>query len=76
MAIRIRIIDGRAVALNAAITKAEKGDIYLNDGAHHALATKFGVDWRHEGWLKDDMADPVIKDLMLHEENKHLLKLK
>lgn len=69
MAIRIREIDGHLVALCAAKTKAKAGDIYLGDGAHHALTTKFGVDWVSEGRLDDDLADDVIKKLMLKEES-------
>lgn len=70
MAIRIREIDGSIVALCAAKTKAKTGDIYLGDAAHHALTTKFGVDWVSEGRLKikDEGSDDVIKKLMLKEE--------
>lgn len=70
MAIRIREIKGHIVALCAAKTKARKGDIYLDDGAHHALTTKFGVDWVSEGRLTEDLADDIIKDLMLREETR------
>jgi len=70
MAIRIRKIKGKIVALCAAKTKAEKGDIYLGDEAHHALSTKFGVDWVSEKRLTEDLADDNIKSLMLKEENK------
>ena len=69
MAIRIREIYGEVVALCAAKTKAKDGDIYLDDRAHHALSTKFGVDWVSEGRLKDDVADGIIKELMLEEES-------
>lgn len=70
MAIRIRKIKGETVALCAAKTKAEKGDIYLNDSIHHALSTKFGIDWVSEGRFDEDLADPIIKTLMLQEEAK------
>ena len=70
MAIRIREIRGHTVALCAAITEAKEGDIYLHDGIHHALSTKFGVDWVEEGFLDKDLADPIIKGLMLQEEGK------
>ena len=71
MAIRIREIDGHLVALCAAKTKAKAGDIYLGDGAHHALTTKFGVDWVSEGRIKpeDEGSDDIIKKLMLKEES-------
>lgn len=70
MSIRIREINGHTVALCAAKTKVKKGDIYLGDGIHHALTTKFGVDWVSEGRLVEDLADDIIKDLMLKEERK------
>ena len=68
MAIRIRKINGTTVALCAAKTRAKEGDIYLDDSAHHALSTKFGVDWVNEGFLKEDLADEEVKKLMLIEE--------
>ena len=68
MSIRIREIEGKTVALCAAKTEAKEGDIYLDDNVHHALSTKFGVDWVSEGRLTEDLADEIIKDLMLKEE--------
>ncbi len=68
MAIRIREINGTTVALCAAKTRAKEGDIYLDDSAHHALSTKFGVDWFEEGFLKKDLADERVKRLMLITE--------
>ena len=68
MAIRIRNVSGVIVALCAAKTEHVKGDIYLNDSAHHALSTKFGVDWVQEGWLTNDLADGKIKNIMLRTE--------
>lgn len=49
MAIRIRKINGKTVALCAAETKAEKEDIYLDDTIDHALRTKFLEDYKSEG---------------------------
>ena len=53
MAIRIRKIEGRwpgmCVALCAAEFEAEPGDLYLDDGIHHALYLKFDADRRKEG---------------------------
>ena len=50
MAIRIRQTKlFNYVALCAAETEAEPGDIYLNDGIHHALYVKFDADRRKEG---------------------------
>lgn len=70
MAIRIRKIDGGVVALCAAETKAKKGDIYLDDNVHHALATKFAIDWDGEGLVTADLADVRIAKLMKKEEAK------
>ena len=53
MAIRIRMKDGKYVALCAAEHEAEKGDLYLNDGMHEALSDKFEVDFGSMGFLKD-----------------------
>jgi len=70
MAIRIRKIDGHIVALCAAETKAQKGDIYLDDNVHHALSTKFAIDWDGEGLVTADWADERIAKLMKEEEAK------
>lgn len=69
MAIRIRKVDGITTALCAAKTIPDKDDIYLDDSAHHALSTKFGVDWVREGFLTKDLADEKIKKIMLDEES-------
>lgn len=71
MAIRLRIVGRRMVALCAAKTKAEPGDVYLGDNAHHALSAKFLVDFDSEGLL---VADPPfelgIVERMKAEEQK------
>ncbi len=52
MAIRVRRIRGgrpyELVALCAAETKAEVGELYLDDAVHHALYVKFSEDMRKE----------------------------
>lgn len=69
MAIRIRKVDDEIVALCAAKTRSQKGDIYLGDGAHHALMVKFTVDLDSEGSLLPDApVDEIVKKLMLKEE--------
>lgn len=69
MAIRIREIEDEAVALCAAKTRAKKGDIYLDDNAHHALMVKFIVDLQSEGWLKKSTpVDEIVKEKMLKAE--------
>ncbi len=46
MAIRIRRVNGMTVALCAAETDEQPGDLYLDDGVHYALAAKFCQDWQ------------------------------
>jgi len=74
MAIRIRQVYylGKIywVAVCAAETKEQKGDIYLDDNAHHALSTKFAMDMDSEGLKTADWADPTIAKLMKKEEAK------
>jgi len=62
MAIRLRIIDGHWVAVCAAKTDPKKGDVYLDDAQHEALATKFAVDYERP-W-----ANPEKEKLMKKEE--------
>lgn len=62
MAIRIRTINGVMVALCAARSVEKEGDIYLDDGIHHALSTKFALDFN--GMFDSDLP---------HEENLKVL---
>lgn len=64
MSIRIRKVNGITIALCAAETNAKSGDLYLDDNIHHALSTKFGIDWKNEGILKKSRADPELEKLM------------
>lgn len=50
MSIRIRVVDGVMVALCAARSVEKPGDVYLDDGHHHALAEKFAADFQSEGY--------------------------
>lgn len=59
MAIRVRriptmgAIDGfKYVALCAAETKPEPGDLYLDDAIHGALSDKFYADYMKMGFIK------------------------
>ena len=70
MAIRIRKINNITIAVCAAKTEAKEGDLYLDDSIHHALSTKFGLDWYSEGWVKKTLADEVLVDLMIKEGDK------
>jgi hypothetical protein len=60
MSIRLRIVNGTLVALCAARSVEKEGDIYLDDGAHHALANKFARDFNEEGWT--ERGQPVPHD--------------
>lgn len=66
MSIRIRQSGGFAVALCAAKTKAKEGDIYLDDDTHHALTTKFAVDFESEGYYAGPV-DEITKAAMQKE---------
>ena len=70
MAIRIRIVNGHTVALCAATTEPKKNDLYLDDNVHHALSTKFGLDWFEEGRVDKPLADELLTDLMEQEVTK------
>jgi hypothetical protein len=48
MAIRLRKIENTYVALCAVESDAKVGDIYLDDNMHHALYTKFAIDFNSE----------------------------
>ena len=52
MAIRLRTVDSVRVALCAVETDPQRGDVYLDDADHYALAAKFSRDWagRTAGW--------------------------
>ncbi len=68
MAIRIRKVNGVTIALCAAETNKKFGDLYLDDSIHHALSTKFGLDWHEEGFLDESLADEDLIDLMKREK--------
>lgn len=59
MAIRIRIVKNDKaiggfsyVALCAAESLPEIGDVYLDDGMHNALSDKFTTDFKEMGFIK------------------------
>ena len=64
MAIRIRTVNGVTVALCAVESDEQQGDIYLDDGAHHALSTKFGLDMYSMGYVDNPRADPLVVEVM------------
>lgn len=57
MAIRLRFVDGEWIALCAAETTEQPGDIYLDDAQDHAIRKKIEKDWASEGIVKtgDDL---------------------
>lgn len=62
MAIRIRQVEGKTVALCAVEVEPMPGDIYLSDAVHYALATKFALDYR--GFMDDSIWDAELARLM------------
>ena len=52
MAIRLRNVNGKLVALCATETEKLKGDLYLDDNVHHALSIKFHNDFVSEGLIQ------------------------
>lgn len=68
MAIRIRTINNCTIALCAAETDPKPGDIYLDDATHHALSTKFGLDFQSEGLIESAPVDNVLVELMEKEK--------
>ncbi len=68
MAIRLREINGFMIALCAVESDPKKGDIYLDDNAHHALTTKFSEDFRSMGYVSKDISDTVLVELMKKEK--------
>lgn len=51
MAIKLRHINGKLLALCAAKQEKKDCDIYLDDNAHHALYRKFKADFIREGLI-------------------------
>lgn len=82
MAIRIRQAEGITVAICAAMSEEKEGDIYLDDNAHHALSTKFNLDWISEGLMNDDLSDKRLHDfirleqggLMFHSDHNSMME--
>ena len=59
MAVRIRIVDGKMIALCAAEHQAQEGDIYLDDVQDHALRKKYLEDYREEGLIVGEKEEEV-----------------
>ena len=69
MAIRIRVINGSTIAICAAKSEEKEGDVYLNDGVHHALTTKFGIDFMLEGFINEHFSDNEVLSLMKQQQS-------
>lgn len=71
MAIRLRVVDGYWIAVCAARSVEQPGDIYLHDGLHHALTIKFDLDHCSERQLAPWSADAPEVRLMEQEESNN-----
>lgn len=67
VSIRLRLVDGVLVALCAARSIEKPGDIYLDDGAHHALTLKFWEDFASEGSMNQP---PPTRDAELRAQEE------
>ena len=74
MAIRLRRTDNKLVALCAAKSVEKPGDIYLDDGQHHALAEKFREDFTSEGAIGCRPCYPDETALRAQEESNNLAR--
>lgn len=68
VAIRLREVSGKWIAVCAARSMPKPGDIYLHDGLHHALTIKFEADFAEMGMLQASSIEPEIA-LMQKEES-------
>ncbi len=70
MAVRLRTVSGRLVALCAARSVEKPGDMYLDDVQHGALADKFAEDFGTEGYNTRSL-DPEAAALRAAEESNN-----
>jgi hypothetical protein len=75
MAIRVRSVEGVLTALCAAETDPMPGDLYLDDGVHYALASKFARDWRGQTitWVYEE-EDRAAETQKLRDAQEELQK--
>lgn len=76
MSIRLRYVvfpDGAMgyVAICAARSVAQPGDIYLDDAHHHALSVKFSLDHASMGFFASPYAGSEAEALMEREESNN-----
>jgi uncharacterized ferritin-like protein (DUF455 family) len=78
MAIRIREVKGKMIALCAVESDPQPGDIYLDDRCHYALSMKFWRDFCSEERMDAPMDYPEEWELMdtqkLRDAKKELEK--
>ena len=67
MAIRLRLTDAGLIALCAARSVAKVDDLYLDDGAHMALARKFWQDYPELGIE----VEPKVRTVTEREESNN-----
>ena len=53
MAMRLRLVNSKWVALCAAHSVSENGDVYLDDSQDRAIRKKLEADWLSEGYMFD-----------------------
>lgn len=75
MAIRLRKVEGTLIALCAAETDPQEGDLYLDDGIHYALAAKFARDWRGQtiDWSYEE-DDRLAETQKLRDAQEELIR--
>lgn len=57
MAIRLRTINGRWVALCATETDPAEGDVYLDDNQDRAIRAKLALDHQQDMWAESTWPD-------------------
>ena len=67
MAMRLRVLNGKWVALCAAKAGADIGDVYIDDAQDHAIRAKLSHDNRLEG-LEVPVVDAELDAIMLGQE--------
>lgn len=71
MAIRLRLVNGKMIAICAARSVPKDDDIYLDDAAHSALANKFSRDY-HEMYGFDLPNKYTDSELAEREESNNI----
>lgn len=77
MAIRLRVVNEKYIALCAARSLPKEGDVYLHDEWHEALTNKFSRDWSDlvAGLPHDDRNDDLVDQEESNNSNRELWDL-